>query len=76
MGGLRGEVLETRDLSHSTGEIIRVQPDGIVVATGDGVLKVTEIQAEGKKKMPVAEYLRGHKVEGGAILDRGKCKED
>ena len=68
-GVWRAEVLERRDLSHSTGEIIRVQPDGIVVATGDGVLKVTEIQAEGKKKMPDAEYLRGHKVEGGIIVD-------
>ena len=75
-GVWRAEVLERRGLSHSTGEIIRVQPDGIVVATGDGALKVTEIQAEGRKRMPVAEYLRGHKVEGGAILDRGKCKED
>lgn len=69
-GVWRAEVLERRDLSHSTGEIIRVQPDGIVIATGDGALKVTEIQAEGKRRMPVAEYLRGHKVEKGVILDR------
>ena len=71
-GVWRGEVLETRDLSHSTGEIIRVQPEGIVVATGDGALKVTEIQAEGKRRMSVADYLRGHKVEKGVILDRGE----
>ncbi len=71
-GVWRGEVLETRDLSHSTGEIIRVQPEGIVVATGDGALKMTEIQAEGKRRMSVADYLRGHKVEEGAILDRGE----
>jgi methionyl-tRNA formyltransferase len=71
-GVWKAEVLEKRDLSHSTGEIIRVQPDGIVVAAGDGSLKMTEIQAEGKRRMPVAEYLRGHKVEKGVILDRGE----
>lgn len=68
----RGKVLEQGELSHSKGEIIRVQPDGIVVATGGGVLRVTELQAEGKKRMPVAEYLRGHKVEEGTILGSGE----
>ena len=71
-GVWRAEVFEKRDSTHSPGEIIGAQPEGIVVATGDGALKVTEIQAEGKRRMPVAEYLRGHKVEKGVILDRGE----
>ena len=29
------------------------------VGTGEGVLEVIEIQAEGKKPMPVADFMRG-----------------
>ncbi|MBI5407269.1 MAG: methionyl-tRNA formyltransferase [Nitrospirae bacterium] len=74
-GVWRAEVHEKRGSTHSPGEIIRAQPDGIVVATGDGALKITEIQAEGKRRMPVAEYLRGHKVERGVILGSGEGKK-
>ena len=38
------------------------------VGTGDGVLEVLEIQAEGKKPMPVADFMRGiQKREGLAF---------
>jgi Methionyl-tRNA formyltransferase len=38
------------------------------VGTGEGVLEVIEIQAEGKKPMPVADFMRGiQKREGLAF---------
>jgi methionyl-tRNA formyltransferase len=58
-----------RDASSRTpGEIVEVRPDGIVIATGDSALRVEEIQMEGKRRMGVHEYLRGHRVECGIIL--------
>jgi len=40
------------------GEII-IQKDAVFAGTGDGVLSVLEVQAEGKKRMPAVDYFRG-----------------
>ena len=50
------------------GEILDVSKSGILVACGSGVLLITEIQFEGKKKMAVSEYIKGNKLETGVIL--------
>lgn len=54
--GINGEILEIIDKK------------GVIVKTSDSVILVTEIQAQGGKKMPVSDYLRGHKIEKGKIL--------
>lgn len=42
------------------GEVIVIEEDGFVVATGDEIaIKVTELQPSGKKRMMGEEYLRG-----------------
>ena len=42
---------------------------GMLVACGDGsVLSLDELQMEGKKRMPAAEFLRGHQVKAGEQL--------
>lgn len=38
------------------------------VATGDGVLSIEAVQPAGKRVMPIAEFLRGHKVDVGQRL--------
>ncbi|WP_312636469.1 methionyl-tRNA formyltransferase [Oscillibacter sp.] len=46
------------------GTVLSADKRGIAVACGDGkVLCLTEIQADGGKKMPVADYLRGHPIQ-------------
>ncbi len=40
----------------------------ITVACGGGALCILELQLEGGKKMPAADFLRGHKFEEGDIL--------
>jgi methionyl-tRNA formyltransferase len=39
--------------------------DGVVVACGNGALRLTELQKPGGKRLPVAEFLKGFKMEGG-----------
>lgn len=39
------------------GLVLAESADGIDVATGDGVLRITELQPEGKRMMPVADFL-------------------
>ncbi|MBE7032715.1 MAG: methionyl-tRNA formyltransferase [Ruminococcaceae bacterium] len=54
--------------SGNPGEVISADNDGILVACGDGSVLIKEIKIEGKKKMSVEDYLRGHKIEKGTKL--------
>ena len=53
------------------GTILAAGDRGIDIAAGQsgtGILRVTEIQAPGKKRTPVKDYLRGNTIVIGAIL--------
>ena len=50
------------------GTIHSVAKDAIYVNTGEGVLKVTELQLEGKKRMQVKDFLLGFRIEKGETL--------
>ncbi|WP_131926349.1 methionyl-tRNA formyltransferase [Hazenella coriacea] len=50
------------------GTVKRVDEEGIVVSTGEGCLKLTDIQPAGKKRMSVSEFIRGHQMEAGERL--------
>lgn len=51
------------------GTIIRVEEDGIVVATGNKIaIKITELQPAGKKKMSGEDFLRGTSIKIGEKL--------
>lgn len=51
------------------GEVIEAGKD-LVVACGSGALELTQVQIEGKKKMSAADFLRGNKIEVGAVLGK------
>jgi methionyl-tRNA formyltransferase len=36
--------------------------DEIFINTGDGVLKILDLQVEGKKRMKAVDFLRGNKI--------------
>lgn len=50
------------------GTVVKVTPDAIYVQTGKNLLKLNEVQIQGKKRMPVKAFLLGHKVEIGILL--------
>ena len=56
------------DKCGNAGEVIEASDDGIVVACKEGSVIIKEFKPEGKKKMSVSEYLRGHKIEKGTFL--------
>ena len=47
------------------GEILSADKNGIVVACGNAALRVTTLQREGGRRMPVAEFLAGHALGPG-----------
>ncbi len=50
------------------GTVVKVTPDAIYVQTGKNLLKLNEVQIQGKKRMPVKAFLLGHRVEIGILL--------
>ncbi|NIO03558.1 MAG: methionyl-tRNA formyltransferase [Proteobacteria bacterium] len=62
---------EVDETSHSQppGCVLDVGSHGIRVATGEGQLVLKEVQLEGKKRLPVREFLLGHPIDAGAILE-------
>lgn len=56
--------------SFVPGSIVRTDGDGIYVRTGNGVLRLLEVQLEGKKRMDSASFLRGVRLDGTAVLGR------
>lgn len=50
------------------GCVLNTGAGGIDVCTGNGVLRITEVQLEGKKRMSAADFLRGRPMEKGLLL--------
>lgn len=59
---------ETGDTSaKGAGSILAADKKGIAVVCGDGkVLRITEVQAAGGKRMTAAAYLLGHPIQPSA----------
>ncbi len=47
------------------GEIVNADKNFIYAACSAGILKISEVQIEGKKRMPVSEFLKGCKIRTG-----------
>lgn len=73
--GLHGKTLKIwkaqalKENSHQQpGTVVEAKKDSFLIQTGDGILKVTELQLEGKKRMDTASFLRGYSIEEGITL--------
>lgn len=53
------------DGQGAPGTVLAAQGDTLIVAAGAGALRLITVQIEGKKPLPVAEFLRGHHVVPG-----------
>jgi len=62
------EVVAEEDASEQSatpGTVLEAAGDRLLIATGEGDARLTTIQPAGKRAMPVAEFLRGHRVQPG-----------
>ncbi len=50
------------------GEVVAVTRDRIWVGTSKGLVALVEVQLEGKKRVPVREFLAGHPLRTGTML--------
>ncbi|MBQ4473446.1 MAG: methionyl-tRNA formyltransferase [Lachnospiraceae bacterium] len=63
----RAQVCEGAD-GAEPGTVCEVSKDSFTVQTGDGGLRVLELQLEGKKRMDTASFLRGTTIGVGTLL--------
>ena len=50
------------------GTVLAADRDGIVVACGEGALRLLELQKAGGKRLPVAQFLAGNALAAGVVL--------
>lgn len=61
----RAAIEDPGSSGHAPGTIVSVKPNP-VVQCGAGRLRLLEVQAAGRKRIPAADFLRGKRVEAGA----------
>lgn len=68
---LRMQILTSSVVDASThgttspGTVVKVTADNISVQCGEGTLAILKIQPDGKRPMPVSDFLRGRKIHVG-----------
>jgi len=58
----------TAPAAEAPGSVLAAGAEGIDVATGRGVLRLTQLQRAGGRRLPAAEFLRGFDVKAGQVF--------
>ncbi len=73
----RGKILkifrtvpEDEYFDEPSGTIVSVGNDSFSVKCGEGVLKIFEVQVEGKRKISARDFINGFRIKKGEILGR------
>ena len=66
INGLQLSILRAKVLPGNTvktpGTVTSITNSGINIQTGDGILTITELKLQGKKAMPVRDFLNGNRL--------------
>ncbi len=57
-----------RETGEAAGTVIAAGKEGLDISAGGRILRVTQLQAPGKKRMATGDYLRGNVIEIGTVL--------
>lgn len=55
--------------AYAPGTILAVEKESVTVACGEGMIRILELQMEGKKRMSVKDFLLGYHMEEGGRLE-------
>jgi methionyl-tRNA formyltransferase len=59
---------DSQIIAQAPGTVVSLSEQGIQVATGSGLLTITELQPSGKKAMDAAQFVRGGRLTVGTVL--------
>ena len=60
---------DTEPTTNAPGTVLSADDSGVRIASGEGVLCITELQKAGGKRLPVAEFLRGFDIDVGSVCE-------
>lgn len=63
----KSEILD-KESNNKPGTILKVDKEGIQVATGNKILLLKEIQMPGKRRMSVEDYIKGNDIDTNSTL--------
>lgn len=63
-----GSLLTNKTSEAQPGTVVEVTKRSFLVACGEGVVEITEVQPESKKRMPAQVFINGRGVQVGDIL--------
>ena len=69
----RLRILKTKSLNGCEGKpgtIYSINPNEVLISTGEGLLSLIEVQLEGKRVLPIKEFLKGMKLKSGVVLGK------
>ena len=73
-GQLKFHLAQPVDGKGQPGDILAANPkDGLVIASGEGAVRILSLQAPGGKAMAASDYLRGHPLPDGAQSMNGEA---
>lgn len=61
----KAEAIMDENMSFETGSVVAVDKDSFSIACEKGILKILEVQLQGKNRMPAGDFLRGRKLSIG-----------
>jgi methionyl-tRNA formyltransferase len=66
----RGSVEHARKRAEAArpGKVLESSREGLVVASGEGAVRLEEVALEGRRRMTGAEFVRGYRPEPGEVL--------
>ena len=50
------------------GEVLGLRPEGLTIACAGGAIAFAELQLPGRRRMPAAAVLAGHRIPAGTVL--------
>ncbi len=71
------EKYATRKSPAEPGSVVGTSsPEGLIVATGEGFLRITELQPAGRKRMGGEDFIRGYHVQVGDRFEKTSAEAD
>lgn len=61
-----------RDSRSQPGTVVDIDNQGVVVACQHGCISLVELQLEGRRRMPIYEFLKGNPIQTGLVLGGSK----
>jgi len=62
------QAIEGGGVGARPGEVVSAEKNGILVATGDGLLRITRLQPPGKRAMDAADFINARRLDGSRFV--------